>query len=168
SAAVWRNTLSTYGLPREPAGWKPAPASKRLTCFAVSCRYQEVKPEISPMQTAPTMTAEDLLRSAFKYQDALVSYAYGLLQDWALAQDAVQEAFIVLQKKHAEFHPGAGVFAWVRQMVRFEALSILRSRQRESCLADDELFSLVDQQFDRYFEQDGVGALESQKTALQH
>src|ERR1043165_4952124 len=73
---------------------------------------------------ASPMTAEDLLRSAFKYQDALVSYAYGLLQDWALAQDAVQEAFIVLQKKHAEFRAGANVFAWVRQIVRFEALNI--------------------------------------------
>ena len=78
------------------------------------------------------MTAEDLLRSAFKYQDALVSYAYGLLQDWALAQDAVQEAFIVLQKKHAEYRPDANVYTWARQIVRFEALNILRSRQREA------------------------------------
>src|SRR5881628_659170 len=116
--------------------------------------------------TAPAMTAEDLLRSAFKYQDALVSYAYGLLQDWALAQDAVQEAFIVLQKKHAEFHPGASVFAWARQIVRFETLNILRSRQRESCFVDEELFTLVDQQFERYFDQEVVGAFEARKVAL--
>lgn len=114
------------------------------------------------------MTAEDLLRSAFKYQDALVSYAYGLLQDWALAQDAVQEAFIVLQKKHAEFRAGANVFAWVRQIVRFEALNILRSRQREAYFVDDELFRLIDQQFERHLDLDAVGALESRKAALQH
>lgn len=114
------------------------------------------------------MTAEDLLRSAFKYQDALVSYAYGLLQDWALAQDAVQEAFIVLQKKHAEFRPDANVYTWVRQIVRFEALNILRSRQRESYFIDDELFSLVDQQFERHLDLDAVVALESRKAALQH
>ena len=113
-------------------------------------------------------TAEDLLRSAFKYQDALVSYAYGLLQDWALAQDAVQEAFIVLQKKHAEFRPDANVYTWVRQIVRFEALDILRSRQRECYFVDDELFSLVDQQFERHLDLDAVGALESRKAALQH
>src|SRR5262249_6090281 len=110
----------------------------------------------------------DLLRSAFRYQDALVSYAYGLLQDWGLAQDAVQEAFIVLQRKHAEFRPGANVFGWARQIVRFEALGIMRSRQRESSVVDAELFTLVDQQFDRYFEQEPVGVLESRKTALQH
>lgn len=118
--------------------------------------------------TPGSMTAEDLLRSAFKYQDALVSYAYGLLQDWALAQDAVQEAFIVLQKKHAEFRPDANVYTWVRQIVRFEALNILRSRQRESYFIDDELFSLVDQQFERHLDLDAIGALESRKTALQH
>jgi RNA polymerase sigma-70 factor (ECF subfamily) len=118
--------------------------------------------------TAGGMTAEDLLRSAFKYQDALVSYAYGLLQDWALAQDAVQEAFIVLQKKHAEFRPDANVYTWARQIVRFEALNILRSRQREDCFVDDELFSLVDQQFERHLDLDAVGALEARKAALQH
>jgi RNA polymerase sigma-70 factor (ECF subfamily) len=118
--------------------------------------------------TTPLLTAEDLLRSAFKYQDALVSYAYGLLQDWALAQDAVQEAFIVLQKKHTEFRADASVFAWARQIVRFEALNIRRARQRELRFIDDELVSLVDQQFERHLDLDSVGALESRKAALQH
>lgn len=111
--------------------------------------------------------AEDLMRSAFRYQDALVSYAFGLLQDWALAQDAVQEAFIVVQRKHSEFRPGANVFAWVRQIVRFEALNIIRSRQREACLADDELISIVDQQFEKHFDPEALGTLESRKAALQ-
>src|SRR5437867_153877 len=138
----------------------------RIEPLALSVSDGLETPAASP--GAPAMTAEDLLRSAFKYQDALVSYAYGLLQDWALAQDAVQEAFIVLQKKHAEFRPAANLFAWARQMVRFEALNILRSRQRESCFVDDELFSLVDQQFEKYLDQEAVGALESKKAALQH
>ena len=113
-------------------------------------------------------TAEDLLRSAFKYQDALVCYAYALLQDWALAQDAVQEAFIVLQKKHDEFNPGANVYAWARQIVRFEALNLLRSRQKEACFVDEELFSLVEQQFDKHLDVEAVGRLESRKAALQY
>jgi RNA polymerase sigma-70 factor (ECF subfamily) len=125
----------------------------------------------APSENTPgagTVQAEDLLRQAFRYQDALVSYAFGLLQDWALAQDAVQEAFIVLQRKHAEFRPGANVFTWVRQMVRFEALNLLRSRRKESCFVDDELFSLVDQQFEKHLDADSLLTLESRKTALQH
>jgi len=114
-----------------------------------------------------TISAEDLLRQAFKYQDALVSYAYGLLQDWALAQDAVQEGFIVLQRKHHEFKPGANAYSWVRQIVRFEALNLLRSRRKETCYADEELFHLVDKQFERYLEAKDLGDLEARKTALQ-
>lgn len=113
-------------------------------------------------------TGEDLLRTAFKYQDALVSYAYALLQDWGLAQDAVQEAFIVLQKKHAEFNPGANVYTWTRQIVRFEALNLLRSRQNESCFVDEELFSLVEQQFEKHLDLEAVGRLELRKSALQY
>lgn len=119
-------------------------------------------------QLVPAPTAESLLRSAFKYQDALVSYAYALLQDWALAQDAVQEAFIVLQRKHADFNPGANVYTWTRQIVRFEALNLLRSRRKESCFVDEELFSLVEQQFEKHLDLEAVGMLESRKAALQY
>jgi RNA polymerase sigma-70 factor (ECF subfamily) len=125
--------------------------------------------EINCQTESPrTLSAEDLLRAAFKYQDALTSYAYALLQDWSLAQDAVQETFIVLQKKHAEFRPGANVFTWARQMVRYEALNLLRARGRESCLADEQLFALIDAQFEEHFDGDALARIEQQKAALQH
>ncbi len=114
------------------------------------------------------LSAEDLLRAAFKYQDALTSYAYALLQDWALAQDTVQETFIVLQKKHAQFRPGANVFTWARQMVRFEALNLLRARGRESCVIDEQLFALIDAQFEEHQDGDALARMELQKAALQH
>ena len=122
------------------------------------------------MQSEPlrALSAEDLLRAAFKYQDALTSYGFALLQDWALAQDAVQETFIVLQKKHAEFRPGANVFTWARQILRFEALNILRQRGRESYVVDAELAALIDAQFDEHMDGDAVARLEQQKSALQH
>jgi len=120
------------------------------------------------MQPAPDVSAEDLLRAAFKYQDALTSYAYALLRDWALAQDAVQETFIVLQKKHAEFRPGANVFTWARQILRFEALNIIRARGRESCVVDEELFALIEARFDEHLDGEAVAKLEQQKSALQH
>ena len=127
----------------------------------------EAKPA-TPKENSAGITPEDLLRSAFRYQDALVSYAYALLQDWALAQDAVQEAFIVLQRKHAEFKPGANVFTWARQIVRFEALNIIRSRRREASFIDHELFSLVDEQFERHLDEEATSSVESRKAALQH
>ncbi len=118
--------------------------------------------------SAPPPSAEDLLRAAFKYQDALTSYAFAMLQDWALAQDAVQETFIVLQRKHAEFRAGANVFTWARKIVRYEALNILRARGRESCVMDEELFALIDAQFAEHQDLEAVARMEQQKTALQH
>jgi len=114
------------------------------------------------------VSAEDLLRAAFKYQDALTSHAYALLRDWALAQDAVQETFIVLQKKHADFRPGANVFTWARQILRFEALKIIRARGREAYLVDEELFALIEARFEEHLDADAVARLEQQKGALQH
>lgn len=115
-----------------------------------------------------SVSAEDLLRAAFKYHDALVSYAYGLLQDWALAQDAVQETFITVQKKHAEFTPGTNILAWTRRIARYEALNILRARGRETFVGDEELFALVDAQFEEHLNHDAVAVLEQQKAALHH
>jgi len=133
-----------------------------------SYQRAETAAEDSPVSpTRAVIAAEDLLRSAFKYQDALVSYAYALLQDWALAQDAVQETFIVLQKKHAEFRAGANVYTWARQIVRFEALNMLRSRKREAYYVDAELFSLVEKQFELHMDPEAVGQLEVKKAALQ-
>src|SRR4026208_2069537 len=119
-------------------------------------------------ESVPAPSAENLLRAAFKYQDALTSYAFAMLQDWALAQDAVQEAFIVLQRKHAEFRPGANVFTWARKMVRYEALNILRARGRESCVLDEELFALIDAQFAEHQDLEAIARMEEQKRALQH
>jgi RNA polymerase sigma-70 factor, ECF subfamily len=119
-------------------------------------------------QSPAPLSAEDLLRAAFKYQDALTSYGYALLRDWALAQDAVQETFIVLQKKHSDFRPGANVFTWARQILRFEALKILRARGRESYVVDEELFALIEARFDEHLDADALARLEQQKSALQH
>lgn len=38
----------------------------------------------------------ELLKEAFKYQGALTSYAHGMLRDWALSKDAVQNTFVLL------------------------------------------------------------------------
>lgn len=132
-----------------------------------SAGAQPARPGARVPDATGGVRAEDLLRGAFKYQDALTSYAYGLLQDWSLAQDAVQETFIVLQKKHAEFRPGANVFTWARQILRFEALNLLRSRRREACFGDEELFALVEQQFEKHLDAEAVAALEARKAALQ-
>ena len=95
----------------------------------------------------------ELMKAAFKYQHAFVSYAYGLLRDWALAEDAVQEAFLVLMQKWEEFKPELGVFGWARKMVYYKVQELARSRRREHALQDADLETLVQETLDAHLDE---------------
>jgi len=95
----------------------------------------------------------DLMKAAFKYQHAFVGYAYGLLRDWALAEDAVQEAFLVLMQKWEEFKPELGVYGWARKMVYYKVQELSRSRRREHALKDDDLQTLVQESLDGHLDE---------------
>lgn len=99
----------------------------------------------------------ELMKAAFKYQNAFVSYAYGHLRDWSLAEDAVQEAFLILLEKWQEYNPEFGVFPWARKMVYYKIQEILRSRRREVPVQDEELRDLVTQTLDAHFDEEAGG-----------
>jgi RNA polymerase sigma-70 factor (ECF subfamily) len=111
-------------------------------------------------------TQDDLLRCAFKYQDVLLGYAYGILRDWSLAQDAVQEAYLTLVRKWEEYSPEGNLFLWVRQMVRFEALNLLRSRRRELRVEEAELVALVEQEMAKRLDAGDVRDVARERRAL--
>jgi RNA polymerase sigma-70 factor (ECF subfamily) len=106
------------------------------------------------------------LRAAFKHHDALTVYAYGLVRDWSLAQDAVQEAYLVLVNKWEEYQPGGDLFAWVRQMVRFEALNSLRSRGKELCIEQEELLTIVDRELVAHLDERSANHMREEREAL--
>ena len=100
-----------------------------------------------------SLTEEEVLQAVFKYQGALATYAFGLLRDWALAEDAVQDAYMVALRKRDEFQPEKNVFLWMRQIVRFEALNMRRARKRETYV-DEELLSLVDRTMEDHLDEE--------------
>ena len=101
----------------------------------------------------PKLSQIELMKEAFKFQHAFVSYAYGLLRDWSLAEDAVQEAFLVLMQKWEEFKPELGVYGWARKMVYFKAQELSRSRRKEHALKDEDLDALVQETLDAHFDE---------------
>jgi len=113
------------------------------------------------------VTDETLLRAALQYQDALTVYAYSILGDWALAQDAMQEALMVVHKKWATFRPGSEVFPWLRQVVRLQALMSIRSRKRESVVEDETVINLIDREFDESMNDRAIEALRDRERALE-
>ena len=111
------------------------------------------------------MTANEILRAGLQHQDALKAYAYSILRDWALAEDAVQEALVAVNGKADEF-AGGNVVSWIRGFVRLQALQIIRKRRRHAFVEDAELLGLIDQQFDGYLSDAELDGLADRKEAL--
>jgi len=93
----------------------------------------------------PPRTRDDVVKAAFQYRDALLSYSYAMLRSWTLAEDVVQEAYLVVMNKWQDLKDEGGIFLWVRQIVHFKTLEAIRARGRETSTPDQELLDLVEQ-----------------------
>ena len=109
--------------------------------------------------------ASEILRAGLQHQDALKAYAFSILRDWSLAEDAVQEALVAVNGKADEFS-GGSIVAWIRGFVRFQALQIIRKRKRHAFVEDQELLGLIDQQFDQHLGERELGGMLDRKEAL--
>ena len=91
------------------------------------------------------LSRDDVVKAAFQYRDALLSYSFAMLRSWTLAEDVVQEAYLVVMNKWQDLKSINGVFLWVRQIVHFKTLEAIRARGRETSTPDQELLSLIEQ-----------------------
>ena len=91
-----------------------------------------------------------VLKAALTCQSALVAYAHALLADYAEAEDVVQNAFLVVARKHEDFAEGTSMLAWCRGIVRLEILSHLRKCRREPTLEDRLLQDAMDGAFETH------------------
>jgi RNA polymerase sigma-70 factor, ECF subfamily len=107
------------------------------------------------------MTQDDVVKSAFQYRDALLHYGYTLVRDFALAEDVLQDAFLVVMRKWEDFQPGTSLFRWVREIVRNKCMEAIRSRQRRASTLDDALLAQVAAVMER-----GVDDLEGERQRL--
>ena len=112
-----------------------------------------------------------LLKEAFEYRLELVAYARALLGNYAAAEDAVQEAMLVVTRKYDQFEEGTSMIAWCRSVVvkeldQFEEgtsmlawcraivrLEVLRAKQRtrrDRTLAQRVLDDAIDAAFEEF------------------
>ncbi|OVE81440.1 hypothetical protein BVY04_03380 [bacterium M21] len=91
---------------------------------------------------------EDFLRKAFQHQEGLEVYAFGFLQDWSLAKDAVQEAYIKAGTNWESIR-SESTLAWMRKVTYRKSIDILRSRKRHVGF-DDETLELLHGHFERH------------------
>ncbi len=91
-----------------------------------------------------------MLKNALEQQLELLAYARSLLGNYAAAEDAVQEAMLVVVKKFDQFREGTSMLAWCRSIVRIEVLRMKQQRQRERTLLERLLDDAIDGAFDEF------------------
>jgi RNA polymerase sigma factor (sigma-70 family) len=96
-------------------------------------------------------TKDQILKSAFQYQAALVAFAYARLKDFGLAEDAVQDCFVFMVQHIDEFDaedPSSNIFAWARSILRYKVLEASRKRAKwQLPVEDTELDDLIENVF---------------------
>ena len=115
-----------------------------------------------------TLFKDDLLREAFRQHNALTAFAYSILRDWDLAEDAVQEAMITVNQKAEDFDKSKAVLPWVKGIVRFKCFQIIRSRKKEALFKDEDLLNLVEQRVTQFIDEKFIQRREAQGRALKH
>ncbi|MEM9445999.1 MAG: sigma-70 family RNA polymerase sigma factor [Verrucomicrobiota bacterium] len=110
---------------------------------------------------------EYLLMETMKWSHALTANAYGILRDWALAEDAFQETLIEVSRKASEFEEGRAVLPWVRQIIKFKSLNIYRKHSREQTGTEERLIDLVDSTLGNYLQETPLSTLNQKKAALE-
>ena len=108
---------------------------------------------------------DEVVKGAFQHRDALLSTAFALLRDWVKAEDVVQDAFIVVMNKWADFRPGTSLFLWVRQIVHFKALEAARARKMSP--VEEDLLMRVAASMERGLDEEIADRQRLRRQALQ-
>lgn len=118
------------------------------------------------VSTITTMTDQnthyDPVKEALQNRRKLEIYSYTLTCDWGLAEDAVQEAFVILYKKQEKLGKNDNVYGWMKKIVRDKSIDIIRKNKKYSSM-DSELLNLVEKSFDSH-----ENHLESEKLRTMH
>ncbi len=115
----------------------------------------------------PEAERDRVLREALEYRAQLTAYARSLLGNHAAADDAVQEAMLVVVKKFDQFQEGTSILAWCRAIVRLEVLRMKQRRQREQTLAERLLDDAIEAAFDEFQAAQRRDEAESLRQALE-
>ena len=91
-----------------------------------------------------------ILKAALGCRSELIAYARSLLGKYSAAEDAVQEAMLVVVKKFDQFEDGTSILAWCRAIVRIEVLRSRRKSQREQSVASRLLDDAVHASFEEF------------------
>ena len=108
-----------------------------------------------------------VLKQALECRVGLLAYARSLLGSYSQADDAVQEAMLVVTRKYDEFEEGTSMLAWCRSIVRIEVLREKQRQQRDRSLARRLLDDAVDAAFEEFQETQRSDGADTWREALE-
>jgi RNA polymerase sigma-70 factor, ECF subfamily len=87
---------------------------------------------------------QQVLQLFVRHQPRIKGFILALLCDFAAAEDVLQETFLVVQNKAAEFDPTTNFLAWAFRIARFQVMKAQTAHQRHAArLSDAVLESLA-------------------------
>ena len=77
-----------------------------------------------------------------QHASALRGFVHALMPDFAWADDIVQETFLTITKKAADFEPGTNFLGWACTIARFKVMEAGRKAKNSTTLSPDIIESL--------------------------
>lgn len=81
---------------------------------------------------------QQVIQLFVRHQPRIKGFILSLLPDFAETDDVLQETFLVVQRKAAEFEPGSNFIAWVFQIARFQVMKAQAQHRRAADRFSDE------------------------------
>ncbi|MFP6877398.1 MAG: sigma-70 family RNA polymerase sigma factor [Roseibacillus sp.] len=100
------------------------------------------------MENSPTdrnlEAAVRLVQKEFlQHHDLVRGFIRGLLADRAWADDVLQETFLTIMRKAADFQPGTSFPKWACAIARYKVLEARRAMQRGGMLLSEEVIEAL-------------------------
>lgn len=88
---------------------------------------------------------QEVLQLFVRHQPRIKGFILALLPDFAAADDVLQETFLVVQRKAAEFDPASNFLAWAFRIAKFQVMKAQTRHQRHAeRFSDAVMESLLD------------------------
>ena len=84
-----------------------------------------------------------VLQLFVRHQTRIKGFIVSLMGDFAAAEDVLQETFLVVQRKSAEFDPGSNFTAWAFQIARFQVMKAQAQHKRAADRFSDEVLEAL-------------------------
>jgi RNA polymerase sigma-70 factor (ECF subfamily) len=86
---------------------------------------------------------QQVLQLFVRHQTRIKGFIVSLMGDFAAAEDVLQETFLVVQQKAAEFAPGTNFIAWAFQIARFQVMKAQGQHKRAADRFSDEVLETL-------------------------